>query len=187
MKWIMVRRGASWLDHYIDDFMTMGPQGSQECAENMRIMVRACNNVGMPVEMSMTFLGLELDMQKLVIRLPQKKLEKLQGSLGNWRHKKSGKKRDLLSLIGLLSHACKAIRVGRSFLRRLIDLSATTKILIRLNVAARSDLQWWWQFSTTWNGVAMMTSVNRREPENTISIVSDASGSWGYGAICECN
>ena len=32
-----------------------------------------------------------------------------------------------------------------------------------------------------------MTSVNRREPENTISIVSNASGSWGYGAICGCN
>ncbi len=54
LQWIMVRRGASWLDHYIDDFVTMGPQGSQECAENMRIMVRACNNVGMPVETSKT-------------------------------------------------------------------------------------------------------------------------------------
>ena len=48
----------------------MGPPGYQECAENMRIMVRACNNVGMPVETSKTkgpsmvmmFLGLELDM-----------------------------------------------------------------------------------------------------------------------------
>ncbi len=51
---IMMRRGASWLDHYIDDFVTMGSQGSQECAENTRIMVRACNNVGMPVETSKT-------------------------------------------------------------------------------------------------------------------------------------
>ena len=32
-----------------------------------------------------------------------------------------------------------------------------------------------------------MMSVNRREPENTISIVSDASGLWGCGAICGCN
>ncbi len=33
----------------------------------------------------------------------------------------------------------------------------------------------------------MMTSVYKWEPEITISIVSDASGSWDYGAICGCN
>ena len=31
-------------------------------------------------------------------------------------------KRDILSIIGVLSHACKTIIAGRSFLRRLIDL-----------------------------------------------------------------
>ncbi len=183
LQWIMSYRGASWLDHYIDDFVTIGGPGTAVCAENMRIMERTCSDLGMPVEPSktegpstvITFLGLELDTQEL------------RASLANWKLKRSGKKRDLLSLIGLLSHACKAIRAGRSFLRRLIDLSATTKVLnrhIRLNAAARSDLQWWWQFSTLWNGVAMMTSVNRSEPEKTIAIVSDASGSWGCGAVC---
>ena len=72
------------------------------------------------------------------------KLDKLQASLASWRGKKHGKKRDLLSLIGLLSHACKAIRPGRSFLRRLIDLSMTVRVLsrpIRLNASARSDIE----------------------------------------------
>jgi hypothetical protein len=39
---------------------------------------------------------------------------------------KVAKKREVLSLIGILSYACKALRVGRSFLRRLIDLSMAT-------------------------------------------------------------
>ncbi len=57
------------------------------------------------------------------VRLPQAKLEQLTITLATWRGRKAGKKRDLLSLIGSLSHACKAVRAGRSFLRRLIDLS----------------------------------------------------------------
>ena len=61
----------------------------------------------------------------------------------SWRRKKACKKRELLSLIGSLSHACKAVRAGRSFLRRLIDLSTTVKHLnhfVRLGASARSDI-----------------------------------------------
>ena len=96
---------------------------------------------------------------------------------------KSCRKRDLLAIIGVLSHACKAIRAGRSFLRRLIDLSMSVRRLdrrVRLNQAARADLEWWWQFGKRWNGVAMMVAVNSRVPE--CELVSDASGNWGCGA-----
>ena len=49
------------------------------------------------------------------------------------------------------------------------------------NQAARADIEWWWQFSQRWNGVAMMVAVNRRAPE--CDVVSDTSGSWGGGAV----
>ena len=195
LQWVMSRRGTLWLGHYIDDFLTMGKGGTHECATNLSIVQRTCRDLGMPVEPSktegpstqITFLGMELDTEELVIRLPQEKLARLRACLASWRLRKHGKKRDLLSLIGLLSHACKAVRAGRSFLRRLIDLSATTKILnrqIRLNAAARSDIQWWWQFSASWNGVAMMTAAKTPPTGVVISMASDASGSWGCGAFC---
>ena len=72
-------------------------------------------------------------------------------------------------------------------MRRLIDLSATTKILncqIKLNATARSDIQWWWQFSASWNGVAMMTAAKTPPTGVVIPMASDASGSWGCGAFC---
>ena len=97
----------------------------------------------------------------------------------------SCRKREILSIIGSLSHACKAIWAGRSYLRRLIDLSTTVNRLsrrVRLNTMARSDLLWWWEFSQEWNGVAMMVSVNSLSPD--IELVTDASGSWGCGAVC---
>ena len=93
---------------------------------------------------------------------------------------------DLLSLIGLLAHACKAVRAGRSFVHRLIDLFTTVKTLnrhIRINKEARSDIQWWWQFCADWNGVAVMASTNSAHLKGVWLICLDASGSWGCGAM----
>ena len=68
-----------------------------------------------------TFLGIEVDMVEGVLRLPQGKLAEMMALVKEWRGMKSCRKRDLLSIIGSLSHACKVVRAGRSFLRRLID------------------------------------------------------------------
>ena len=107
---------------------------------------------------SISFLGIELDTVALEIHLPAEKLEHLRTELGKWRGKKACRKRDLLSLIGVLSHACKAVKARRSFLRRLIDLSTIAKHLdhfVRFSRDARSDVEWWYQFSTLWNGVSI--------------------------------
>ena len=130
--------------HYLDDFVTTGPPGGQECEKNAEMMHDLCGQLGMPVEpdkdegpaTSITFLGLELDSRAMEIRLPQDKLGNLRVLLGSWRGRKACKKRDLLSLIGSLAHACKAVKPGRSYLRRLIKLSTSTRRMdqfIRLN------------------------------------------------------
>ena len=103
-------------------------------------------------------------------------------------HKLEGpaSKRALLSLIGQLQHACRVVRAGRTFLRRIIDLSCNVKELdhwVCLNRGFRSDLRWWDLFLEDWNGVAMCDSVIYRPPEATIT--SDASGRWGCGALTD--
>jgi hypothetical protein len=116
--------------------------------------------------------------------LPADKLARLRQLVAHWRGKKECRKRDLLSLIGVLSHACKVIKAGRSFLRRLIDLSKVVKHpdhFVRLNRQARSDLEWWHLFAASWNGVSIMFNANKLQCD--LSIVSDASGNWGCGAF----
>ena len=83
-------------------------------------MQETCEDVGLPAEpkknegpgTSISFLGIELDTVALEIHLhvPAEKLERLRTELGKWRGKKACRKRDLLSLIGGLSHACKAVK-----------------------------------------------------------------------------
>ena len=135
LLWVMTQKGVTWAVHYIDDFLTIGKPNSNECSENKEIMETTCCHAGLPIEPEksmgpatvLTFLEIEIDSQKGELRLPTDKLQSLQQMLSGWLGKKAGRKRDLLSLIGSLSHACKVIRPGRIFLRRLIDLSTMAK------------------------------------------------------------
>jgi hypothetical protein len=115
-----------------------------------------------------------------ILKLPPEKLGRLNDLTRQWR---SCTKRELLSLIGHLSHACRVVRAGRTFLRRMIDLSSVPKELhhrVRLNKGFQSDLHWWVAFLEGWNGVSMFGGVVRQQPSAVLT--SDASGSWGCGA-----
>ena len=49
-------------------------------------------------------------------------------------------------------------------------------------MAVRADVEWWWQFSSWWNGVAWIVSTGARLSEHMV--LSDVSGCWGCGATC---
>ena len=92
--------------------------------------------------------------------------------------------RELLSLIGRLSHACKVVVAGRIFLRRMIETAKTARRLnhwVHLNAEFRSDLEWWRTFLRHWNGRSMM-SIHTTAQTPDVTIFTDASGSWGCGA-----
>ena len=94
---------------------------------------------------TMTFLGLEIDNIHQQRRLLLDKLAELKSELKQWAQRKKTTKRELLSIIGKLSFAAKAVPAGRLLLRRLISLSTSAKKLhhyIRLNTEARADTSW---------------------------------------------
>ena len=133
---------------------------------------------------SLVFLGIELDSVAGELRLPEDKLTRLRQLIAHWQGKNEYWKRDLLSLIGILNHACKVINAGSSFVRRLIDFSKVAKHpdhFIRLNRQTRSDLEWWHLFVASWNGVSTMFNANKHQCD--LSMVSDASDKWGCRAF----
>ena len=120
LLWGIQQRGVQWIFHYLDDFITIGAPKSGECERNIIVMHEICQKLGLPVAEEkdegpatlLQFLGLEVDTEAMEIRLPQSKLVQLQATLATWKGRKACKKRDLLSLIGVLSHASKAVRAG---------------------------------------------------------------------------
>lgn len=193
LEWIFQHEGVTCSMHYLDDFLTMGLPQSQECAGNLERIQRVCHHLGVPLKIEkvegpttvLTFLGVELDTEAMELRLPVVKLNHLSQLLNEWQGKRACRKRELLSLIGKLSHATKVITPGRIFLRRMIDLSCKPKQLhhwVRLNEDFRSDLAWWICFLKTWNGRSVM-DVHTLCWKPDITFSTDASGSWGCGAV----
>ena len=194
MMWILHEKGINLALHYLDDFLVMGPPGTPLCGQSLEAVLGRCDELGFPVapektegpSTMLTFLGIEIDSVAEQVRLPQVKLARLVATIAHWMTradspKASCKKRELLSLVGLLSHAAIVVRPGRPFLRSLIDAAASTQELdhwVHLNAAARADLRWWHTFLKVWNGTCIMPPIS--EP---LTVVSDASGSWGCGAV----
>ena len=191
LQWIIESNGVQHIMHYLDDYLLLGPPDSSVCERALETTLTCCQNLGVPVadhktegpSTSLVFLGIEVDTVSRTLRLPSEKLCRLQQEIKSWVGRRSCRKKALLSLIGQLQHACCVVQPGRTFLRRMIDLSTTAKKRhhrIRLNRGFRSDLCWWAYFLSKWNGVSMMTGVVRGPVYETIT--SDASGSWGCGA-----
>ena len=171
----------------------VGAPNSGECTSSMATLDHLCATLGVPVAehkcdgptTRLIFLGIEIDTQVWELRLPSEKLCHLQALLATWGDWKTCSRRELESLVGLLNHACKVVRSGRSFLRRMIDLLHTVSMhplrphQVRLNRVFRSDQAWLRLFIAEWNGVSFLAPPQRLP---VTELATDASGSWGCGA-----
>ena len=133
----------------------------------------------------------------LRVRLPEEKLMHLRARLEEWGDRKACQRKELESLVGLLNHACKVVRLGRSFLRRMIDLlhsmpdSSRSNHPIRLNWEFRSDLAWWSSFVSGWNGKSFLPPAAPIMVKELIPVVLASelwSGQWSDCLVrCYCD
>ena len=47
LGWIMSRNGVTIIFNYVEDFLTLGKPGSDECQRNLTTMLATCNNMGL--------------------------------------------------------------------------------------------------------------------------------------------
>ena len=177
---------------YSDDFFLVKTNNLSKAVLDLNTVKSAFKHLNIPIaenklegpQTSITYLGILIDSSELTIRIPHEKYLELSALLPTWLNRKKCTKKELLSLIGKLSFVCKVVRPGRMFLRRLISLSTTAKLLhhhISLNMNARADIQWW---------VDNISHFNRKSiiPESLIltsldiKLFTDASN-IGFGAI----
>lgn len=192
LEWILRSNyGLKWVIHYLDDYLILGPPNSDLCRQFLQDFLSVCSVLGIPVAMEkvegpltiLTFLGLELDSGMQQIRLTQGRLIEILAELRTWQARKKATKRELLSLIGKLAFAARAVPAGRLFLRRLIHLSTKVRLLhhhIRLNREARLDIAWWQSFLPSWNGKTFFLEQKTTAAPD-LSLYTDASSTYGCG------
>lgn len=194
VSWIAAQQGVSTILHYLDDFLLLGSPHSPECQQNLDTFIHLCSHLGIPLasekiegpSTSLPFLGINIDTSQMEIQLPEEKLARIQELLVQWLGKKKATKRKILSLLGHLQHASKVVRCGRTFTARMYATAAKLKKLhyyTRLNRQFRSDLVWWHTFICHWNGLSILRDPSSPPPNAAVTIQTDASGSWGCGAV----
>ena len=168
LQHIMCKRGVTYVNHYLDDFITMD-SSYDTCRNNLKVMLETCEDVGFGVNYKkvedptteLEFLGIVLDTKRMEMRISVDRLKEIMSELQSWRHKTWCTKRQLLSIIGKLTFVSKVVKSGRTFVRRMIELSKHVKHLhhrIRLNTEFRKDVEWWIHYLPRWNGVGMMVA-----------------------------
>ncbi|XP_045188169.2 uncharacterized protein LOC123546048 [Mercenaria mercenaria] len=194
LKWIaQCKLSIPHILHILDDFLIMGPKDSNKCETDLRVFLDLCRAIRVPIKHEktvtattvITFMGLELDSNKMEARLPKDKLVKLYNLLVSYKSRRKIKLRDLQSLLGLLNFCCKVVLPGRAFLRRLIDLTkGVCKPHHRITISkeGRRDLEAWYYFIEHFNGKHILLD-QKWLTNQALHLFTDASGSIGYGAI----
>ena len=194
LQWVAIHKlQVSGISHILDDFIFVGPPNCQKVSHDLNSFLDFCSVTGIPIKHSKTVQpstsiiahGIKVDSASMQISLPQDKLSNCMSLLSQFQHKKKIQLRQLQSIIGLLNFACRVVRPGRAFLRRLIDLTkgvTHSHHYIRLNAQGRADIRAWLSFLQEHNGVSMFLEAQWTHSE-AIKLFSDASGAIGFAAV----
>ena len=158
---MMARKGYQ-IVAYLDDFFVVGTTKA-ECQQAFNSILALLRKLGFYISYNkvvcpttcLVYLGIQIDTELMTIALPADKLSQLQDTMQQFSKRKRASRKQLQSLAGKLSWACQAIKGGRSFLRRILDMlaqlkHATHKVLLSKDF--RLDLQWWQDFLAIFNG-----------------------------------
>ncbi|VDH91303.1 Hypothetical predicted protein [Mytilus galloprovincialis] len=192
LQWVVERQsGLNSIDHYLDDFIFMGAENTNDCLVLMDTFTNVCNELGVPIAENKTmgpttvlpFLGFLIDTKLMMILIPPEKLEKLKVLLEPLLFKKKMTLKELESVTGLLSFCSKAIPSSRAFIRRFYDLMGYARKpfhKIRLNIEVKSDIAMLLKFLENFNGQCFFPEQIWTSNE-ILQLFTDSSGNPNLG------
>ena len=136
-----------------------------------------------PPTQSIDFLGVHINTVSRTLSLPANKLVEFQKLVSKWTLKCRASKKEIQKFLGKMNWAARVVRGGRTFMRRLIDLTCKLRAphhRIWLGKEARADILWWKDGLSVFHG---STKFVADMPPPSTHFWSDSCRSGG-GAIC---
>ena len=189
LEWVLKQKfSLKNLHHILDDFILLTKPA--ELTEKQReIFMKVCKYLGIPLKMIklqsgyiVIYLGVELDSIKMEARLPQDKLDKCKDKIQSILAKSTVRRGELESVAGLLNFACKVVRPGRAFLRRIYNIIATSKSkfhFVHVNHKLKGDLTTWLTFLQSFNGTVLFPESVWQTPDVLQCYTDSAPKGWG--------
>ena len=99
----------------------------------------------------MTWIGLELGTQKMVVRVPAEKLTDISGMLNDWRGRKFATRHQLQQILGKLLYVAHVCKPARLFVSRMLEPYETLRAApltgtITLEAEFKRDISWFLRF-----------------------------------------
>ena len=163
LAWILYHCGIHHIMHYLDDFMFFGSLGSGEASSALRLACRLLADLGIPVSLpklegpstTVTFLGIVIDSERMELRLPQEKVERIRAMVSCWLGRRSCRCSEPLAIspmqqlwCGLAGFSC--ITFSLSWRRLMYDMILSIWMV---------DLAWWDCFLQSWHGLLLLSLV----------------------------
>ena len=175
----------------LDDFLFIGDD-LEECKFALDSFRSLCGLLGVPLSEKktveptrlITFLGYQIDMEAKVISIPREKIVSYKEHAQSLINKDFTTLREIRSMVGQLGFVTNVIQGGKTFLRRLHDLTKrkhNNNQIIKVSKSAKLDLTTWVTFLSYFNGKALLTSKVKLTSEE-INFFSDSCES-GFGAV----
>ena len=138
-----------------------------------------CDDLGVPMAHEKTmdpssflrFAGIELDSDKMEARLPEEKLRKCVTLIYEFLKRKKVFLKEMQYLISLLNFTCSVVIPGRTFLRRMINLTVGVNRpthLIRLTHIVKDDLKLCLEFLTHFSGKSFFLDFQKHITQQSI-------------------
>ena len=96
LEWIIKQQGVQMLEHYLDNFILLGPPSDPTCQWDLDVLICTCSELRVPLAehklqgqcTKLVFLGIEVDMVNGHLHLPSEKLHWLRVILEEWQDRK---------------------------------------------------------------------------------------------------
>ena len=191
LEWETTRRANEPLSHYLDDFIFIHSY-EEICNQMLQHFLDICTEINFPVAHHKTegpctclvFLGLLIDTIRMVIGIPQDKIDRALDKIDYLLNAKKVKVSTISSLCGLLNFICMAVRPGHPFIRCLYDIIGDLPQHYHVSITkdAKKDLSIWKTFFNNYNCLTPFW-VAIPVYNSTISLFTDSSAnpslSWG--------
>ena len=189
--YVCVARGSDLLGTiaaYVDDFFG-GARTKEEAERQMNLWLQVCADLGVPISKAKTFLptrvleilGYIINTETMTISLSPERVREVVSELSRIKDRRTVQKRDLESLAGKMVFACSVIPGGRTFMREILDTLRRLRSKhhwAHLSAGFLSDIRWWLEFASVWNGVE---SIPSPVSVPAVWFSSDAAGGTGIG------
>ncbi|RLC08583.1 MAG: hypothetical protein DRI57_23700, partial [Deltaproteobacteria bacterium] len=184
----LLSRGVS-ICAYLDDFA--GCSSPQRAEDDFALLgsvlaelglVEAARKAHSP-STTMEFLGIQFNTIDMTLSITPTRLIELRSLLDEWRVKKSASKKEIQSLVGKLQFAARCVPAGRLFISRILELLRGLREAShrkRVGSEFKKDIDWWWTFLDTFNGISVMLDHEWLTPDAFFSTDACLQGGGGW-------